>query len=129
FAYGEYGLPAFSGTPDEVITVLPVHEVSTINTDVTIMRLWSGESEQVFLVALIDAMAKIALCVHQPVDKIFCENHCGNPLVTDVRRPPAARCRRGPEQELMEFVLLLEELLKLAQIIRQITENRSGIGV
>ncbi|EGW70735.1 hypothetical protein ECSTECC16502_2428 [Escherichia coli STEC_C165-02] len=29
-----------------------------------------------------------------------------------MRRPPAARCRKGPEQELMEFVLQPDELLK-----------------
>ncbi|EDX9206289.1 hypothetical protein DFV38_003749 [Salmonella enterica subsp. enterica] len=50
-------------------------------------------------------------------------NHAAILFTTGVRRPPAARCRKGPEQELMEFVLLLKELLKLAQIIRQIAEN------
>ncbi|EDU89013.1 hypothetical protein ECH7EC869_5612 [Escherichia coli O157:H7 str. EC869] len=50
-------------------------------------------------------------------------NHAAILFTTDVRRPPAARCRKGPEQELMGFVLLLDELLKLAQIIRQIANT------
>ncbi|EAA1971078.1 hypothetical protein DM267_26290, partial [Escherichia coli] len=58
------------------------------------------------------ANGKITLCVEQVFKKVVGENHCGNPLVTDVRRPPATRCRKGPEQELMEFVLLPDELLK-----------------
>ncbi|RDA14692.1 hypothetical protein DTL37_29310, partial [Escherichia coli] len=68
------------------------------------------------------------LCAH-PSCEVMSVNHAAILFTTDVRRPPAARCRKGPEQELMEFVLLLEELLQLAQIIRQIAENRGGIDV
>ncbi len=68
------------------------------------------------------------LCAH-PFYEVVTINHAAILFTTDVRRPPAARCRKGPEQELMEFVLLLDELLKLVQIIRQIAENRGGINV
>ncbi|WP_343140924.1 hypothetical protein, partial [Pseudomonas aeruginosa] len=106
-----------------VISLVAVNHVATINNNLSVSELRYRQGFQVHVITITHASGKITFCIEQVFKKVVGENHCGNPLVTDVRRPPAARCRKGPEQELMEFVLLLDELLKLVQIIRQIAEN------
>ena len=93
---------------------LAVNHVATINNNnLSVSELRYRQGFQVHVITITHAERQDHCSVLERVfKKVVGENHCGNPLVTDVRRPPAARCRKGPEQELMEFVLLPDELLE-----------------
>ncbi len=112
-------------TPDAVARYEVPDDVAPFNVDIAFAELMFWQRKFVFLVTGENARVQVALGVVQVLQKIVSQNHGAILPTTDVRKPPA----NGRRMASGCLSVLVNEVLQLAQVVRQIAENGSGIEV